>query len=237
MAYIQPSIELFNIRVDEPITVVTDLLVTAVCFYAWIEMGHSHKNNQVNRFLRYYFLTMGIATALGGIIGHGFLYAFDAWFPSSFVVSPWKLPGWLVSMFSITIVERAAIEYTRPIIHPKLGKVFTWINIIELIIFIFIAIFTLNFFFVQVHAAYGLLFVVSSLNLYVFGKRRTKSSKLFLLAVGFAAIGALVYLNEWGVSVWFNHFDISHVLMAISAFVFYKGGKQLLLDPIITNTN
>ena len=191
------------------------------------------KRNEVNRFLRYYFLTMGLATALGGIVGHGFLYAFDAWVLTNFVVSPWKLPGWLVSMFSITLVERASIEYTRPIIHPKLGVLFTWINIIELLVFIVIAVATLNFFFVQVHAAYGLLFVVSSLNLYVFIKRKTLSSKLFLLAVGFAAIGALVYLNEWSISIWFNHFDISHVFMAISAYTFYRGGKRLLEEPEI----
>ncbi|MEA3445234.1 MAG: hypothetical protein U9R19_10975 [Bacteroidota bacterium] len=233
MVFEQPPIDIYGLRIDEPVTVVTDLLVAAVCFYAYVKFSNNQPENKVRRFLKYYFLTMGIATTLGGIVGHGFLYAFDNLVPTDFVVSPWKLPGWLVSMFSITLVERASIEYCRPIIHPKLGTAFTWINIIELIIFIFIAIFTLEFFFVQVHAAYGLLFVVSSLNLYVFFKRKTLSSKLFLVAVGFAAIGALIYLNKWGISIWFNHFDISHVFMAISAFMFYKGGKQLLIDPVI----
>lgn len=233
MTHQQPSIHLFDIRIDEPVTMLTDLLVTAVCVYAWLRMGKSGNGQHVHKYLRYYFLTMGIATALGGIIGHGFLYAFDTWLPSSFVVSPWKLPGWLVSMFSITLLERASIEYIRPIIHEKLGHLFARINIIELLVFIFIAIYTLNFFFVQVHAAYGLLFVVTSINLYVLHKRKTKSSKLFLLAVGCAAIGALIFMNEWGISQWFDHYDISHVMMAISAYVFYKGSKQLMLDPIV----
>ncbi len=235
MEYVQPSVFVYGIRVDEPITVITDLLVSAVCFYAFFQFNETKNENRVRKFLKYYFLTMGIATAFGGIIGHGFLYAFDSLTEFQFVVSPWKLPGWLVSMFSITLIERASIEYCRSIIPRKTGIVFTWINIIELIIFIFIAIFTLEFFFVQVHAAYGLLLVVSSLNIYVFMKRRTLSSKIFLLAVAFAACGALVYMNKWGISIWFNHFDISHILMAISAFVFYKGGKQLLHDPIVNN--
>ncbi|MCF8459069.1 MAG: hypothetical protein K9H62_24305 [Bacteroidales bacterium] len=229
----QPSIHVFDVRIDEPITMFTDLVVTAVCIYAWFRMSESHKSNHVNRYLRFYFLTMGIATALGGILGHGFQYAFDAWFPSSFVVSPWKLPGWLVSMFSITLLERAAIEYLRPIIKPKLGKLFTLINILELVVFIFITIYTINFYFVQIHAAYGLLFVVTSINLYVLYKRKTLSSKLFLMAVGISAVGALVFLNKWDIGIWFNHYDISHLLMALSAYVFYKASKQLLKDPIV----
>ncbi len=235
MVYEQPSIFIYALRIDEPVTVITDLLVSAVCIYAYIKIGKNNNENIVQKYLRYYFLSMGIATFIGGVVGHGFLYAFDSFIDIDFVVSPWKLPGWLVSMFSITLLERAMIEYCRPIINQKLGKIFTWINIIELIIFIFIAIYTLEFFFVQVHAAYGLLFVVSSLNFYIFIKQKTLSSKLFLVAVGFAAIGALVFLNKWGISIWFNHFDISHVFMAISAFMFFKGGEQLLLKPDISN--
>jgi hypothetical protein len=51
--------------------------------------------------------------------------------------------------------------------------------------------------------------------------------------VAFAAIGAIVFLNKWNISIWFNHFDISHVMMAISASIFYKASKQLVNDPIV----
>jgi hypothetical protein len=229
----QPSIFPLGLRIDEPVTVLTDLIVSAVCFYAWYKLGKLVKQNEVNRFLRLYFLTMGLATLLGGIIGHGFLYALDSLFEYSYVVSPWKLPGWVVSMFSITLVERASIEYTRPIVNSKTGKILAWINIIELVIFLFIVFFSLNFWFVQVHAAYGLLLVVSSLNIYVYYKRKTLSSKIFLLAVGFAAIGALVYMNQWSIDEWFNYFDISHLFMAASAYTFYKGARQLMNDPLL----
>lgn len=57
---------------------------------------------------------MGIATMVGGVIGHGLLYAY------SFA---WKLPGWLTSMFSIALIERASIEQARKQISPKLGRV------------------------------------------------------------------------------------------------------------------
>jgi hypothetical protein len=167
---------------------------------------------------------MGFATAFGGIIGHAFMYNFSFY---------WKLPGWVTSMFSIALVERAAIEYARPLIKPKLGIAFKWVNLIELATFVSITLITLNFFFVEVHSAYGLLIVVASLNLYVFLKRRTKGSRMFLLAVGFSGIAALIFMNEWGISKWFNHTDISHVFMTASAWYFYRGSTHILGDPVL----
>ena len=155
----QPSIFIQNIRIDEPVTTLTDLMVSAVCFYAFFKLNKIPLHNKVHLYLRYYFLSMGIATAIGGIVGHGFLYLFDTqWHsPESLVnfigkifgkdllkdvANPWKLPGWLTSMFSIALVERAAIEYARPLIKNKVGKFFAWLNVIELIIFVTITFIT-----------------------------------------------------------------------------------------------
>ncbi|HAN19892.1 MAG: hypothetical protein A2X13_13000 [Bacteroidetes bacterium GWC2_33_15] len=248
MEFIQPSIEFLGIRIDEPVTTITDLMVSAVCFYAFYKLSKIHIHNKVHLYLTYYFLSMGIATAIGGIVGHGFLYLFNTQWKSpdslvnilSFVfgdellknvANPWKLPGWLTSMFSIMLVERAAIEYARPLIKPRLGNIFAWINIIELATFVTITFLSLNFFFVEVHSAYGLLIVVTSFNLVVYLKTKSKGSKLFLIAVSFSALGALFFMNKWGFSIWFNHFDISHTLMTISAYFFYLGAKQILTDP------
>jgi hypothetical protein len=214
----QPEIYIFNIRINEPVTMITDLMVSGVCYYAFIRLSADKNPPRTLVYLKYYLLVMGIATTLGGIIGHGFLYLF------SFA---WKLPGWLVSMVSINLIERAAIEHARNIIHPRLGKFFSWLNIIELLTFVTITFSTVNFFFVEVHSAYGLLVVVSSFNLYVFMKTRDPASGRFLIAVGIAAISALIYMNEWGISKWFNYTDISHCLITAAAWFFYRGGKLL----------
>lgn len=251
MYFEQPSIYPFGIRIDEPITTLTDLMVSFVCFYAFYKLNKIQVNNKVHFYLRYYFLSMGIATAIGGLIGHSFLYLFDTQWqsPEKFVnfmgkifgeklmndvANPWKLPGWLTSMFSIALVERASIEYARPLINKKVGAIFAWINIIELLIFVTITFLTLNFFFVEVHSAYGLLIVVTGFNLVVFIKTRKKGSKLFLIAVGFSAVGALFFMNEWGFSPWFNHFDISHIFMTCSAIFFYIGAKDVITDPVLS---
>ncbi|MFC2151976.1 DUF6962 family protein [Bacteroidota bacterium] len=250
MLYDQPSIYPFGLRFDEPITTITDLMVSFVCFYAFYKLNKIGIKNKVHLYLKYYFLSMGIATAIGGIIGHGFLYLFNTTWesPEGFirvlgnifgeellkdVANPWKLPGWLTSMFSIALVERASIEYARPLINKKVGTFFAWLNVIELLTFVTITFASLNFFFVEVHSAYGLLIVVTSFNLSVFLKTKKRGSKLFLIAVGFSALGALFFMNKWGFSPWFNHFDISHIFMTFSALYFYIGSKEILNDPIL----
>ncbi|MFZ1806565.1 MAG: hypothetical protein WAU36_05060, partial [Cyclobacteriaceae bacterium] len=105
----QPPITVFNIRIDEPVNMFTDLIVSAVCLIAYYKLTRKQLPGKTQLYFRWYFLLMGLATFFGGVIGHGFLYAF------SFA---WKLPGWIISMFSIALIERSSIEHARPLISP-----------------------------------------------------------------------------------------------------------------------
>ncbi len=219
----QPPIELFGVKILEPVTTFTDIIVAAVCFYAFFKMLQHRRNEKVFVFLRYYFLTMGIATLFGGLIGHGFLYYFSF---------GWKLPGWITSMFSIMLVERASIEHARPLINLRTANAFRIVNTIELITFMAITMYTLNFRFVEIHSGYGLMIVVLSLQLYVYLKTRNTGSGYFLIGVFFAAVSALFYMNEIALHTYFNHYDISHVFMAIAAWFFYVGTRNLeIVNP------
>ena len=216
-------------------------LLLPTCWYRQYVFMHLSDLTIINpvvsyyAYLKYYFLTMAIATGIEGLVGHGFLYALEKTIDISLEVSPWELPAWLISMFSIMLIERVTIEYVRPIIHPKIGSFYSWLNIVESITFVIITFATLNFFFVQDHAAYGLLVVVISFSLFVYMKQKTRESRIFLIVVAFTALSALVFMNKWGIGIWFTHSDINHVLMAICAWVFYKGGKQILADPVLVH--
>lgn len=218
---VQTTVEILGIRIDEPIATLTDLAVAAVCFYASYKIFRWKEKNDLFFYLKYYFLTMGLATTMGGLLGHGFFYLFPFYL---------KLPGWLMSMFSVMLIERASIEHVSPLISKRLAKSFKIINLIELCTFVIITYSTLNFFFVEVHTAYGLLFVVGSLQLFIFYKTKNEASKYFLIAVGISAIAALIFMNEIAICRWFNHFDISHTIMAFSAWFFYRAAKELKLQ-------
>jgi len=224
MPFQQPSVHVFGIQIDEPVTSLTSLFISGVCLYAFIKLSKIPTQNRTHFFLRYYFLVMAAATANGGIIGHAFL------FHLSFA---WKLIGWILSMLSIMLNERASIEYASKLINKRISYWLKWINLFELILFVTITIVTLNFFFVEVHTAYGLLIVVASLHLYVYWKTRSEGSRLFLIAVSFASVSAIIYMNQLGISKWFTHSDISHILLAIAAYYFYRGASKMTRENVL----
>lgn len=214
----QPSIYLLGIRIDEPVNMITDLMVSAVCLISYHQLRKNILQSKTLVYLQGYFLLLGLATLLGGLIGHGFLYMLSF---------PWKLPGWILSMLSVALIERSAIEHARALIDPRVGKFFLALNIIELLTIMTITIYTLNFEWVEFHSGYGLLAVVLPFHGYNYWKTRDQGSLIILKAVGVACVAALVFMNEISVNQWFNHIDISHVLMAIAAFLFYKGARKL----------
>lgn len=221
------TIYLWGVRIDEPVVTITDLLVSVLCFiYAW-KIHRWGKKEKTFLYFKLYFFIMGIATALGGIIGHAFLYAFSFY---------WKLPGWITSMISIMFVERAAIEHTRIWLRESLIKTFLAINLLEFFTFLTLTIITLNFFFVEFHSGYGLMFVVLSLEGFLFFKTKNAASKYILIGIAFAALAALFFMNEISPHQWFNYLSVSHVLMAVAATFFYIGTSKIDMSATIKQT-
>jgi hypothetical protein len=212
------SIELVGIRIDEPVTTATDLLVSGVCFYSYFKLSKANRPGKTQLFFRFYFLLMAFATLFGGLIGHGFLYAL------SFA---WKLPGWIVSMLSVAMIERSSIERAKPLIDPRVGRFFLTLNIIELLTIMTVTMSTLNFKWVEFHSGYGLLGVVLPFHAFTWYKTRDKGSFIIVIAVLVASCAALVFMNKLSIHEWFNYLDISHVMMAIGAYVFYRGALKL----------
>jgi len=223
------TVYLWGIRIDEPVVTVTDLLVSFFCLlYAW-KLHQSGKTEKTFLYFKIYFFTMGIATFLGGVIGHAFLYLFENFRGELFY---WKLPGWIMSMISIMFVERAAIEHTRIYLSKSIVSNFKVVNIIEFLIFLTLTVTTLNFFFVEFHSGYGLMFVVLSLESFLFYKTRNIAGKYILTGIGFAAVAALIFMNEISFHQWFNHISASHVLMTIAATFFYLGAVRIDMSEI-----
>lgn len=219
----QPSIEVFGITIMEPMVTFTDLWITAVCFFALIKLIKLDKKGKVHQYMRWYFGIMGLATFLGGILGHAFQYA---------VGLEWKLPGWLISMLAVMAIERASIMHAQPVINDKFGKFLEVANVVELLTFAVITFSTLNFFFIQVHSAYGLGLVVLPLHFIVYWRTRNEGSRIFFLSVLFATLAAFFYTSEIGLHTWFNHLDLAHTVMAISMYCFYRGARKLeVLKP------
>ena len=217
---LQPDGWLFGIRIAEPVTSATALMVSAVSWYAWRRLRIRAPANPVVRLARGFFLLMALATLSGGLIGHAFLYR---------VTFAWKVPGWILGMSGIVALERAAIVHARPLMAPGWGQVFSVLNVLEFVIVLYLALATLDFRVVEIHAAYGLLVVVGLFEGYVFAKTRDAGSRLILAAILVATVAAAVQVSRFSPSVWFTFLDVGHVLMCVCALVMMRGVERMAL--------
>jgi hypothetical protein len=216
----QPLIELFGLVLHEPVTALTDVLVAIICFVAYLKLNALPQRSQVQGLFKYYFLSMSIATFLGGVFGHALIDYMPFYI---------KLPGWITSMLSVALLERAVIQYSRKWINPKIGAFFSKLNIVELLAFLILSLVTLNFQFVLIHAAYGMAIVVTGFAGFVYYKERNMGSKQILYAVLVSTIGAFFFVFKIGLDKWFNHVDISHVFMMIASVLYYRGARNLIV--------
>ncbi len=214
------SIEIGDISIHEPVTTLTDLLVSVVCIYAAIQLHKAKHSSFYFVFMKWFFIAMAAGTAISGIIGHAFLHMLSF---------KWKVPGWLISMIAIALIERATIVRARPLLGPKTGKILLLLNIFELFIFVGIMIYSLKFTYVETHAAYGLICIVLVLESFILYKRNDPGSRYTMLAIACCALSAFTHIACISIGKWFNHLDVSHVCMAVAAYLFFVGTQKAAL--------
>ncbi len=221
---LQPSVYLFGIEIQEPITVATDFLVTIICFYSYYKLKNTGPANRTTKFIKWYFILMGIATFFGGLFSHAFLYAFNEYY---------KIPGWFFSMFAIMLIERSAIIYSKNLIPQSLSKFFLKFNIIELIVIMAFTAYYLNFKYVEFHCVYGFIVVVFSFHFYTYLKTKDKASKIMLYVILSMLFAMLVFNYPIIIDKWFNEKDFAHVIMAVSSIILLKSALLMKKLPEI----
>lgn len=211
--YQNPTIYFGNIRIDEPITVLTDLLVVGVCFFGFFNTRSENQSTAIKLY-RWFLFTTGISTLVSAVVGHAFLYVFD--FNA-------KIFGWITGIACIVFGQFAALYHTRKLIGEKTFKVLCWVNTIETIIAFILLFVVFKFVIVEVHSAIGLLLVVMILEAKYYKQTQSVLSKNMMLGISIAVLAIICHVFKLAISVWFNHMDLSHIIIAVSVYIMYKG--------------
>ena len=221
----------FGIRLQEIDVILTDLLwsgVSLACFALLTRIRH--ELTPAGQWFRWMFLLLGIAVFLGAFLGHGFQYA---------VGYEGKYPGWIISMWSVACFERSSILYAGERVSARLARVMSVANIVELVIFHALILFSQPlldrlgadfnaFYFVEIHAAYGLIAIAFPLHFIIWRQTGSQVSKLVLTGIAVAASAVVVHLTEFYLHpVWFNYHDVSHVILAVSSVIYYRAARQM----------
>jgi len=216
MQELQPPIYFFDIRIGEPITALTDVLVSAVCFYAFYKLK-GDEISQTRNYFKYYFLFLGLATLWGGLITHAFMYALSL---------PWKIPGWIISTWAISLLAFTMVKYHQPLI-TKIFKTIIWIIIMELVLVMGVIIYTVDFTWAGAHSVFGLFLLVGSLSLFSYTRFKDRGSLWMLYGVGTFLISGIIFSAKLSIDTWFNHIDLAHVFMAMAVYFIFKGTDEM----------
>ncbi len=219
-----PDIYIGSLKIQEPITVLTDVLVAFVCVFAFIKTKNKQSIKGIEMY-RWFFLATGISTLVSAIIGHAFLYQWD--FNA-------KIFGWVTGIVSVAFGQYAALYHVKEVIGEKFFKVLFWINAFEICLALILVFVIFSFVVVEVHSAVGLVLGVTILEYRHYKKTNSILSKHMIMGVGIAVLAVLCHVFKLAISVWFNHLDLSHVIIAIAVCIMYIGvAKEIQKSKLI----
>ena len=229
-----------GVSVLEPMTALTDFIITAVCLVAYVKLRRASKaNGGYMPHYPHFFLTMGLCTLFAGLMSHAFAYFFVEplltkpqialldW-SDKFAYHIHNMPNWLfnitsASLFELSLVDRAAD------LAPDISRK-RWLATItaESILVLALMIFYVDYNVAAAHIAFTLYAVLVPLQLMVKKHQFGSEQKLLLIGAGVMLFSGPVMATKFQLSPWFNHNDISHILIATSMFIFYKSATITL---------
>lgn len=214
-SYQNPTIYLAGLRIDEPITTLTDLLFVGVCFFAFFKTRNISKDKGLNLY-RWFFLLTGASTIVAALIGHTFLYYFGA---------DAKIYGWFTGLFGTSIAQFAALYHARNSISSAVFKTLFIVCVLEVIAAFILVFVVWSFVIVEIHSAFALVLIVTILEYINYSKTKSVLSLYMIYGVGVAILAVFCHVFKLAFSVWFNHMDLSHIFMALSMYLMYKGAS------------
>lgn len=215
----QPDLIIGGLRIGEPVIVLTGLMLSACCFYAWWQLRKKQSPAASQPFDRLFFLLMGLSTLTGAFVGHLFLYClpFEA-----------KLPGWVLGMIAVSALEQATILRARALTGVRWYKILSRLNVLQFAVALFFVVTTLWFPIVEIHSAAGLLLVVAPLEILLLTRQGHTGSRYTLTGIGWLVLAVLPHVLKISLGVWFTYFDIAHVAMCVAILCMMRGA---LYDP------
>ncbi len=213
----QPDISLFGLRIGEPVITLTSLLISVLCGYCWWRLGRLRSQDDGVRLTRIFFAFMGVSTLIGGLVGHAFLHKLPF---------EYKIPGWTLGMVAASALAQASVARSSDMMRLAVKRMFTGINIGAFAVLLVLLLSTLWFPIVEIHSAFSLLLIVTTLEMNRWIRLRDESSRYILTGILFAVAAALVHVLKLSLGIWFTFFDIGHVLLCGTMWMIMRAAER-----------
>lgn len=215
-------IDFLGLRITEPVTAGTDILIFLLSIFLSILLYRSSKkpdHPQKNHWTCFFFF-MGVSTLAGAITHGARYYLTDTSFISFFGAMN------VFSGFSSLSAQLATFSY-------RMNRKPSWLLflfIIVNVIFITAVLISQTFVITNIYVTLTFLFV-----LFIHLKTYKQDKGSFYISAGILVsfITAFVFLSRISISdIWFNHKDIAHIFIMLSLVIMYKGAKRIQANAI-----
>lgn len=218
---LNPSLWLGSFELREPITTITDFMVSMASAIALLYfLKHKGERTENFKLYRTYFFFYMIGMTSAAWLGHGL---------QAYISSDFKMIGWICSAIGSIFLIYASLNQLKNKIGAKGIQILKVLAVLKAVVFIAIILnpSTRNFKIVQIYATIDLVGIVLPLQFLNYYFNKEKGSLIITSAIIYGAIPGIVFSNQISISKWFNYHDISHVLMAIFIIIMFSGSYKL----------
>ncbi len=212
-----------GLKIMEPMTVVTNLMVTAFCVYFFIQLK-SFQSHPLRKFWSLFFLIFGISTFIGAI-AHGLHFYMNE-----------KIFGivWMIMNISIILSSYflllATIEMVKKDNSDRQRILRIAVRSITLII-ASITVIMNDFRMIMIYA--GVVVLLSIVFNFAAYRRGVRGCGQITFGFALSTISILVHSAKFSLHLYFNYKDISHVIMIFSLYFIFTGVRNRAREAVL----
>lgn len=205
------EIEIAGIIIRDPVTAITNVLIVLTAFWCFLQF-RNRELGEAQRTWRWFFLFLSIS-ALVAVVVHGFSY---------YTSEETHLFIWtsmcLIQGLGITFAQLATVMQYFP---ERTRRLWLLVPGIQFVVFCVILLGFHSYEVTKIHIAAGLVPIMVWNAILHFSAERTGGP--IALGIFVATITAFVHTFKISFGNWFNHNDISHILLCFALWLICKG--------------
>lgn len=195
----------------EPIGVIFNWLIAAQCFHHGVKLKAALGKESATRYwVGFYWLFAG-STLFGGL-SHLLFFYFDL---------AGKIPGWSLAILSMAFLEAALLVQAQK-------KSLLWVIWVQTALLYGLLAYDFRFLWVSIQTLIGLVVVSGGVS-FIQIKKGDKAWIGYWKGISWMFLSLPFVLGEIDLSLWFNRHDVSHILMMLCLWTFYRTTVEVVV--------
>jgi len=206
-------LEFLGVRIYEPMTVLTNFILTGMCWYFFKKLKANDRNWAL------FFLFLACSTFFAAI-GHGYADTLDN--PVKFVAR----------IFAILSVMFGGVASIRTLSNLRSRNLLTAFMFVQSLVFLGWLIAVNTFVPIKLNSVVGLGVIVLGIHLYHLIREKAARDLWIVTGILVSASAAIVNTYQIGLSPNFTYHDVGHVVMMVGLLIMYQGISKYALSYV-----